>query len=127
MELLTSRIVLSPADLQRSERFYAETLELAVYREWGEGAHRGVVFFLGGGGLLEISGLGASAPSSALKLVLQVRDVGATHAWLLQRGVIIAGAPEAKPWGLIEMSARDPDGLELIFVEIPQDHPRRHG
>jgi catechol 2,3-dioxygenase-like lactoylglutathione lyase family enzyme len=127
MELLTSRIVLSPADLARSQAFYEQTLELAVYREWGAGAHRGVVFFLGGGGLLEVSGVGAEPPTSALKLVLQVRDLHATRAWLAGRGVPISAEPEAKPWGLLEMTAHDPDGLELIFVEIPEDHPRRHG
>ncbi len=127
MELLTSRIVLAPADLARSQAFYEQTLELAIYREWGTGAHRGVVFFLGGGGLLEVSGAGAAPPTSALKLVLQVRDLHATSAWLAERGVPISAAPEAKPWGLLEMTAQDPDGLELIFVEIPEAHPRRHG
>ncbi len=127
MELLTSRIVLTPSDLERSQRFYGETLDLPIYREWGEGAHHGVVFFLGGGGLLEVSGVSPTPPSGALKLVLQVRDLEATHAWLAARGVTIGAVPEPKPWGLIEMTAVDPDGLELIFVEIPQDHPRRHG
>lgn len=131
MELLTSRIVLSPADLERSQGFYERTLELAIYREWGEGPHRGVVFFLGGGGLLEVSGSAEAppfpAPAPGLKLVLQVRDLAATHAWLSARGVAITAAPEPKPWGLVEMTAADPDGLELIFVEIPEDHPRRRG
>lgn len=127
MELLSSRIVLSPADPERSQRFYGETLELAVYREWGEGSHRGVVFFLGGGGLLEVSGTGSAPPSPALALVLQVRDLSATHLWLVGRGVRIDAAPELKPWGLLELTAVDPDGLQLIFVEIPPGHPRRHG
>jgi catechol 2,3-dioxygenase-like lactoylglutathione lyase family enzyme len=127
MELLTSRIVLSPTDLSRSQRFYERTLELAIYREWGEGEHRGVVFFLGGGGLLEVSGTRSTAPSSAVRLVLQVRDIEATWAWLAARDVPVSAVPERKPWGLLEMTVLDPDGLELIFVEIPADHPRRHG
>jgi predicted enzyme related to lactoylglutathione lyase len=124
MELLSSRIVLSPSDLTRSQAFYEQTLELAIYREWGSGAHRGVVFFLGGG-LLEVSGASAEPPTSALKLVLQVRDIHAATAWLSARGVSISAEPELKAWGLVEMTAHDPDGLELIFVEIPEDHPRR--
>ncbi len=127
MELLTSRVVLSPSDLERSQRFYERTLELAVFREWGEGSHRGVVFVLGGGGLLEVSGASETSPSAALKLVLQVRDLEVTHAWLSERGVPISAAPELKPWGLLELTALDPDGLQLIFVEVPADHPRRHG
>jgi hypothetical protein len=58
MDVLASRILLHPLDPDATRRFYAETLGLAVFREWGEGAHRGTVFFLGNG-LLEVSG-GAS-------------------------------------------------------------------
>ena len=56
VEILTSRVLLRPTDLGRSLRFYEQTIGLAIYREWGTGPARGVVFFLGGGGLLEISG-----------------------------------------------------------------------
>jgi hypothetical protein len=36
--------------------------------------------------------------------------------------------PEVKPWGLFEMVARAPDGLALVFAEVPPEHPlrRRH-
>jgi catechol 2,3-dioxygenase-like lactoylglutathione lyase family enzyme len=127
VELLTSRVLLAPADLGRSLRFYEQTLGLAVYREWGEGEDRGVVFFLGGGGLLEVSGTGVVPVSPAVKLVLQVRDLGATRELLAGQGVAIDAEPESKPWGLLEMTAHDPDGLELIFVEVPPEHPRRRG
>jgi hypothetical protein len=30
-----------------------------------------------------------------------------------------------KPWGLVELRVADPDGLTLIFVEVPSDHPLR--
>lgn len=53
MEVLSSRILLRPSDLERSLHFYEDVLGLAVYREWGEGKSRGVVFFLGGGRRLE--------------------------------------------------------------------------
>ena len=35
MEILTSRILLRPADLDQSRRFYRDVLGLAVYREFG--------------------------------------------------------------------------------------------
>ena len=127
MELLVSRILLHPTDLDRSLRFYEQTVGLAIYREWGTGASRGVVFFLGGGGLLEVSGRSPEPPSAAIELVLQVRDLGATRRRLGERGVVVEAEPELKPWGLLEMTVRDPDGLSLIFVEVPPDHPRRHG
>ena len=127
VEILTSRILLHPTDLDRSLRFYEQTIGLAIYREWGTGPSRGVVFFLGGGGLLEVSGRNPEPPSGATGLVLQVRDLGATRAWLAERGVAVEAEPEHKPWGLLEMTVRDPDGLALIFVEVPPDHPRRRG
>lgn len=125
MEILTSRILLRPTDLGRSLRFYEETIGLAVYREWGSGRSRGVAFFLGGGGVLEVSGGSADPPSAATGLVLQVRDVRAAREQLVKRGVAVEAEPELKPWGLVEMTIRDPDGLALIFVEVPPDHPRR--
>jgi catechol 2,3-dioxygenase-like lactoylglutathione lyase family enzyme len=70
VEILTSRILLHPADLDRSLRFYDETIGLAIYREWGTGTSRGVVFFLGGGGLLEVSGGSPRPLSDAIGLVL---------------------------------------------------------
>jgi catechol 2,3-dioxygenase-like lactoylglutathione lyase family enzyme len=127
VELLTSRVLLSPSDLERSLAFYERTLGLAIYREWGAGERRGVVFFLGGGGLLEVSGSGGGPIAEGLALVLQVRDITATRELLAQRGLTIDAEPERKPWGLLEMTARDPDGLRLIFVEVPPEHPRRRG
>ncbi len=127
VEILASRILLHPTDLEQSLRFYEQALGLAIYREWGTGPTRGVVFFLGAGGLLEVSGGSARPPSEATGLVLQVRDLGATRRFLAERGVVVEAEPELKPWGLLELTARDPDGLPLIFVEVPAEHPRRHG
>ena len=124
MKVLSSRVLLRPSDLERSVRFYEEALGLAVYREWGEGRSRSVVFFLGGG-LLEVSGSSAERPSEAVRLFLQVRDLRATRERLAERGVPIEQEPELKPWGLFEMVARDPDGLALVFVEVPPAHPLR--
>jgi predicted enzyme related to lactoylglutathione lyase len=125
VEILTSRVLLRPTDTNRSLRFYEQTIGLAIYREWGSGPARGVVFFLGGGGLLEISGTSTEPPSSAIALVLQVRNVGETQRRLTEQGVTVDAEPEHKPWGLIEMTVRDPDGVALIIVEVPPGHPRR--
>lgn len=124
VDVLASRILLRPGDLQRSLRFYGETLGLAVFREWGSGAHRGVVFFLGAG-LLEVSGASSGPPSDAVRLLLQVRDVRREWRRLAAAGVAIEEEPTRKPWGLVEMVARDPDGLAIVIVEVPPDHPQR--
>ena len=124
MDVLSSRIILRPRDRPRAIRFYEQTLGLPVYREWGEGAERCVVFFIGAG-LLEISGSAQVRHSGTVRLFLQVRDIAETRRLLAERGVPIESEPERKPWGLLEMSCRDPDGLELVFVEVPADHPLR--
>jgi predicted enzyme related to lactoylglutathione lyase len=124
MEVLASRVLLHPMDFERSFRFYAESLGLHVYREWGSGATRGVVFFLGGG-FLELSGSSRPGTSESVGLWLQVRDVDAVGHKLKETGVVIMELPADKPWGLREMRIRDPDGLRIVIVEVPESHPLR--
>jgi predicted enzyme related to lactoylglutathione lyase len=125
VHVLSSRTLLHPADPERSRMFYGEKLGLPVYREFGSGLERGVVYFLGGG-FLEVAGRGDSPPSPALKLWLQVPDVAAAHQELAGAGVGIVRPPAKEPWGLIEMWIEDPDGTEIVLVEIPADHPLRY-
>jgi len=124
MQVLSGRIILRPVDLERSLRFYGETLGLRVYREYGTGADRGVVFFIGGG-YLEITGTAPSSDVDKVSLWLQVPDLQAVHADLAAKGVDIVGPPERKAWGLDEMWIRDPDGVSIVLVEVPEDHPLR--
>jgi catechol 2,3-dioxygenase-like lactoylglutathione lyase family enzyme len=49
VDVLSSRILLRPGDLDRSRRFYRDLLGLAVYREFGPPDDPGLVFFLGQG------------------------------------------------------------------------------
>jgi predicted enzyme related to lactoylglutathione lyase len=126
MDVLASRILVRPRDFERSARFYGETLGLAVFREW-----RGGVVFFAGGGLLELSGPrtppARDAPGDAVRVLLQVRDVHAEHRRLAAAGVPIVEEPETKPWGLLEMVVSDPDGLQIVVVEVPREHPQRRG
>jgi catechol 2,3-dioxygenase-like lactoylglutathione lyase family enzyme len=124
VEVLSSRILLRPADLGRSRRFYRDVLGLAVYREFGPPEDPGVVFFLGSG-LLEVSGRADGPPGPSVMIWLQVRDVHAEHERLAAAGVGILRAPAAEPWGLTEMWIEDPDGLRIVLVEVPADHPLR--
>ena len=124
MDVLSSRILLHPVDLGRSRHFYRDVLGLAVYREFGSLADPSVVFFLGGG-LLEISGATASPPGRSVQIWLQVRDVHAEHERLTAAGVRVVREPTAEPWGLTEMWIEDPDGIAIVLVEVPGDHPLR--
>lgn len=126
MHVLSSRILLRPADPERSRAFYGETLGLTVYREFGTGPDRGTVYFLGGG-FLEVSGRApAREPSPQLRLWLQVADVRAVYAELLDKAVEILREPVTEPWGLVEMWIADPDGVEIAVVEVPENHPLRY-
>ena len=124
MEVLSSRLLLQPVDFERSFRFYAESLGLHVYREWSSGSTKGVVFFLGGG-FLELSSSSHTGTSESVGLWLQVRDVDAVGRELQEAGVDIMELPTDKPWGLREMQIRDPDGLRIVIVEVPETHPLR--
>jgi catechol 2,3-dioxygenase-like lactoylglutathione lyase family enzyme len=124
VEILASRFLLHPRDLDRSVAFYRDTLGLHPMREFGAGAGRGFVFFLGGG-FLELAGRSDAAPAACTELWLQVRDVTALEARLAAADVPILESAVRKPWGLIELRAADPDGLMLVFVEVPPEHPLR--
>ncbi|MFD7599042.1 VOC family protein [Streptomyces mirabilis] len=125
VHVLSSRILLRPTDPERSRAFYGERLGLAVHREFGTGPERGTVYFLGGG-FLEVSGRSEAPPSPALRLWLQVADADAAYEELSAAGVDIVRPPVKEPWGLIEMWIADPDGVEIVLVEIPADHPLRY-
>jgi predicted enzyme related to lactoylglutathione lyase len=131
VDILTSRTIIHPTDLDRSLDFYGRVLGLAVAREFGQGPGRGVVFFAGGG-LLEVTGSAGSAAGDGgegggpqLVLWLQVRDIGTALTELAGHGVQPARHPVLEPWGLIEAWIDDPDGLRIHLVEVPADHPLR--
>ena len=124
MDVLSSRVLLRPTDpaavagvLRRRD------LGLAVYREFGPPEHPGVVYFLGNG-LLEVSGR-AEEPPRGLALWLQVRDVAAEEARLAAAGVPVLRPAREEPWGLVESWIEDPDGVRIVLVEVPADHPLR--
>ncbi|MBX7454583.1 VOC family protein [Mycolicibacterium sp. 3033] len=123
MEILASRVLLRPADYDRSLAFYRDGLGLAIAREYPGGT-----VFYAGQSLIEIAGHGAPpacAPPFPGALWLQVRDLAATQEELQERGIRIAREARREPWGLIEMHVHDPDAVLLIFVEVPDAHPLR--
>jgi len=123
MEILASRMLLRPTDYQRSLTFYRDALGLAIAREYPGGT----VFFAGQS-LIELAGHGGGPDATGSfpgALWLQVRDVYAVQEQLRQRGVTITREARQEPWTLHEMHVADPDGITLIFVQVPADHPLR--
>jgi len=119
MEILASRVLLRPADYDRSLGFYRDALGLAIAREYPGGT-----VFYAGQSLIELAGHGEPTTFSGA-LWLQVRDVYATQKELEGRGVAIAREARQEFWGLHEMQVIDPEGVTLIFVQIPAEHPLR--
>ncbi len=137
MDVVTSRTIVHPTDLERSLDFYGRALDLPVVREFGAGAGRGVVFAAGGGQIEVVAGSrdagthGDPAPFrgggtlAGLALWLQVRSVAEAVAEVAARGVAVLRPPVEEPWGLVEAWIEDPDGLRIHLVEVPADHPLR--
>jgi catechol 2,3-dioxygenase-like lactoylglutathione lyase family enzyme len=120
MEFLSSRLIIRPRDRERSLAFYRDVLGLAVYREFPGGT----VFFAGGGHI-EVSGRGHGPPAPDVAVWLQVRNLDAAVAELRGRGAVIDREPRLEPWGLRESLLADPDGIKVVLVEIPAEHPMR--
>ena len=123
MEILASRVLFRPSDYARSLNFYRDDLGLAIAREYPGGT-----VFHAGQSLIELAGHGTpTQPGGPFPgaLWLQVRDVYAVEALLRERGVAIIRPARQEPWGLHEMHVSDPDGVTLIFVQIPATHPLR--
>ncbi len=122
MEILSSRIILRPKDYQASLTFWRDALGLAVAREYPGGT----VFFAGQN-LIEIAAHGGSDVESTFEgaIWLQVRDLDDARAELESEGVRIDREPRVEPWGLREMWIADPDGVQIVLVQVPADHPLR--
>ena len=124
MDVLSSRILLRPSDLDRSRRSVprlAGPSRLLGVRLGGRS--RGVLLL--GPGSLEVSGHPAGPPGRWAMIWIQVRDVRAEHARLAAAGISIIREPATESWGLIEMWIEDPDGVRIVLVEVPADHSLR--
>ena len=117
MDVLASRILLRPRDRAVTTAFYRDVLGLAVFREFPGGT----VFFAGGG-YVEVAGSSDEGPGAGVGLWLQVRDLAAAHAELADH---VVRGPRLELWGLREMWVSDPDGVRIVLVEVPPDHPAR--
>ena len=122
MDILSSRLILRPADYATTLAFYRDILGLAIAREYPGGT----VFFAGQS-LIELASHGASGNSSTFEggIWLQVRDAATAEVELRTAGAPIDRGAQREPWGLIELWTRDPDGVKIVLVEVPSDHPLR--
>lgn len=119
MEVLSSPVLLRPADLGRSRHFYRDVLGLAIYWEFRTSADPGMVFFLGPG-FREVSGQPVGAARHSVMIWLQVRDINAEHERLAAASVHILRETVTEPWALTEMWIEDPDGVWMVLASCRQ-------
>ena len=123
MEILASRMLFRPADYQRSLAFYRDGIGLAIAREYGAGT-----VFYAGQSLIELAGHGTPTAGAPFPARCGFRSATSTpreeELQRPRRGDRTRG-PAQEPWGLHEMHVTDPDGVPLIFVQVPEDHPLR--
>ena len=123
MEILSSRTILRPRDYEAALEFYGSTLGLAVAREYPGGT-----VFYAGQSLIEIAAHGRSDDADDGfhgALWLQVRDVYDAETELASKGLPIVRGAQQESWGLHELWIADPDGIPIVLVQIPDDHPLR--
>lgn len=127
MDVLSMRTIFRCRDLAASRRFWEDVLGLTVAREYGaDGEVTGVVLFAGGGFVELTSSSETVAEGSGSAVVwLQVASVHAEEDRLVAAGVAIDRPAERMPWGLVECWLSDPDGVRIVLVETPPDHPLR--
>jgi catechol 2,3-dioxygenase-like lactoylglutathione lyase family enzyme len=132
VDVLSSRILLRPGDLDRSRRFYRDVLGLAVDREFGPPDDPGVVFFLGSG-FLEVSGYAASPAGRSVMIWIQVRDVRSEHAGWLRPEFRSSGHLQRSPGGLSRCGSRTPMASgsswsrypPITLCAVTRDRPQR--
>jgi catechol 2,3-dioxygenase-like lactoylglutathione lyase family enzyme len=124
MDVLSTRVLVRSKDLTVSRAFYRDVLGLAVYREFGDPDNPAVVLHAGNG-LIEVCSHGDVSPGTNVELWMQVRDLVAEFERLAALGVTILREPKREFWGLDEMWIVDPDGVRIVLVEVPPEHPMR--
>lgn len=121
-------VVLIVEDLERSLRFYVETLGLALghrsgpYAQLATGRTRLALYERGA--MAETLGAPLTPPepdAPGFEIGFKVRNVDAAFAELVARGAAAAVEPTTRPWGQRTAYLRDPDGH---LVELAQDGVR---
>ena len=115
---------LRTTDLERSIAFYTQCLGFRLAFRYGD-------FYAGveiGGYLLHLKLIDATDPSidfvqqgGHLHLHLTVDDIRGTLEQAFEHGIEIVEGISARPWGMEEFIARDPDGHTLYFAESLSD------
>lgn len=131
--VLQLRVALTARDLERLERFYLVGLGLEPTATWRHGAEaRGVMVPLGHATLelfdeayaAHVDALEAGARvSGPVRLALQVPDLDAALARLVEHGATVVHPPVSTPWGDRNVRMLDPEGMQVTLFEEAEQAP----
>jgi uncharacterized glyoxalase superfamily protein PhnB len=123
-DILQVSVVRHTRNYEATVRFYREALGMTVTQAWNKSDNRGTLLAFGGQAgntVMEIIELGEEAVPGVkpvnVVLSLEVTNVDAWHAELLQRGVSIARGLEDAPWGHRSFGIDDPDGFRIWYYQ----------
>ncbi len=114
-------ITIHVADIGRAVDFYHRVLGMQVSRRFSPRPGMEIAFMGGGGQQVEFICDDQALPynGSGVSLGFYVHDIEQTAAHLKENQVEIVSGPIAMKSGVKLLGARDPNGLELGFVQQP--------
>ncbi len=113
-------VTIHTADLPASIAFYEGVLGFRLVRRFSPRPGMELAFLGdGAGGQVEFvaGGEGPAFGGQGISLGFEVADIEATAAMLRAKGAAIIMGPVTMPNGLRMLRARDPNGLELGFIQ----------
>jgi uncharacterized glyoxalase superfamily protein PhnB len=124
--VLELRVALTAADYERMVEFYCQGLGIEPAQLWTTGNSRAVLLELGHASLeifnesqaelvdeIEV-GQRVSGP---IRFALQVPDVEAAVARLVEHGAVLVNGPLITPWGDRNARVQAPDGMQITLFE----------
>lgn len=121
-------LLLCPRDWDRSMGFWRDALGLEVAADWSDGSHGAAALKFGDSHVI-LAGpegerdaeVGFPIEPGKLYLYVQVRGLDALVAHLKNKRVAILGGPVQLHWGPRMVSAKDPEGVPVLFLEGEAD------
>lgn len=124
----TQSMLVCPRDWDRSMSFWRDALGLEVAADWSDESHGAAALKFGDSHVI-VAGPDGQRDAEAgfpiehgkLYLYVQVRGLDALVAHLKDKGITILGGPVRLHWGPRMVSARDPEGMPVLFLEGEPD------
>ena len=121
------RVLVGTTDFERSSAFYGDVLGFAVTEHWDDPDGRGTLYRAASGSVIEVVEDSPHHPfeqPAGVKIAIEVDDVDAFYARVVQAGAEIVDPLGERPWGHRNFELLDPSGLHLVlFTPIDLAHP----